>query len=105
VITAPLRKTVSQIVNIEPGKESSISLSLAIDPDAVGVVVAQVHTSFRGNNHASVLRQAARLIQLGIQDSDMLGEMAVSFLETGDYLRFRDTDREALSLGDIYVSA
>jgi|SRR5579871_76145 len=97
--TAPLRKPLAQTVSIEPGKETAISLSLAVDDVALNAMANQIHESFRSRSYPVVIQQAERYFQNGGTDREIRGELAVSYLERGNYMDFRDMARQALSAG------
>ena len=96
---APLRKSVSQTVMIEPGKEATVSLSLPVDEAAIAAMANQIHNSFRSRSYAAVIQQAGRYLQMGAQDKDVLSEVALSYFEMSNYTAFQEAARRALSSG------
>ena len=99
VATAPLRKTVSQIVMIAPGKEASVSFSLPIDEAAIIAVETQIHAAFRERSYHVVVQEAGSYLQTGSHDKDVLTELAISYFEMSDYTSFQNAAQLALSAG------
>ncbi len=99
VATAPLRRAVSQTVAIEGGKDASVSLSLPIDPAALGALANQVHASFQSHAYRDAVQQASRYLQTGERSKEVLADLALSFWEMSDYSRFQDSAQRALSAG------
>jgi hypothetical protein len=99
VASAPLREQVSRTVNIEPGKEVSISLSLPVDEAAVRSAANNIHSSFKSRLYQSVIDEGASYLQSGARDGDVLGEIAVSYLELGQVAQFRDLALQTLNNG------
>jgi len=97
--TAPLRKSVSQTVVVEPGRDTTISLSLIIDDSALAAMANQIHASFRSRSYAVVVQQAGRYFQTGAQDKDVSAEVAISYLEMSNYSAFQEAARRALEAG------
>jgi hypothetical protein len=99
VVRAPLRQPSSQSVHVEGGKETTIAVSLSLDAAAISAATNQVHLAFQGHNYAGVLQQSVQLFRVGIRDKDVLGDVALSYLETRDYARFVGAAEQALSAG------
>jgi hypothetical protein len=99
VVTAPLRETSSQNVNIQPGKESTLSISLALDQNAISRAAGQIHALFRTGNYPAVRERAGQFFAAGARDPAVSGEFAMSFLELHDYPAFQNAARQALAAG------
>ena len=97
--TAPLRKSASQTVAIEPGGEATIALSLPVDEAALEVMANQIHTSFRSRSYPVVIQQSGPYLQIDAQDKDVLAEVALSYLEVSNYSLFQEAARRALDAG------
>lgn len=98
-VTGPLRKTVSQTVSIEPGKEATVSVSLDLDSEALAAMANQIQVSFQLKRYEAALEQAGRYLQVGARDKDVLGVVALSYLQLNRYGEFRSSAREALAAG------
>jgi PEGA domain-containing protein len=99
VATAPLRKTASQTVAIEPGKEASVAFAMVYDQAELDKMASQIHTLFRSKNYVGVLQQAGRYPQREGKDKDVIADVAISELETGRFAEFKSAAREALAAG------
>ncbi len=99
VASAPLRKTVTQMVTIEPGKEATISLSLPLDEAALQAMANQIHAAFRSQEYEVVLEQSARYFQTGARDRAVLADVALSYLERSGFAEFKKFAGEALAAG------
>lgn len=97
--TAPLRKTVSQVVMIAPGKEASVSFSLPIDEAAIIAVETQIHAAFRARSYQAVVQQAGSYLQTGSHNTNVLAEVAISYFEMSDFTSFQNASQLALSAG------
>lgn len=99
VASAPLRQPASRTVNIEPGKDASISLSLPLDQAAAQSAANGIHSSFKSRLYKSVVDDGAIYLQSGARDKDVVAEMAVSYLELGQAAEFRDLALQTLNNG------
>jgi hypothetical protein len=99
VVTGPLRKAVSQTASIEPGKEATVSVSLDLDSGALTAMANQIQVSFRSKRYDAVIEQALPYLQTGTSDKEVLGVVALSYLELNRFGEFKSSAREALAAG------
>lgn len=98
-VSRPLHFSATKDITVATGKETSLSVALEVDQEAVNRLIASARTAYSRKQYDRAASLARELLAAMPQNSDALTVLASSYFSQSNFLNFTETASQALDAG------